>query len=256
VKKTLFAVAFVAMLSLAAMAAQAPTNAKAAAKGPSKHFPVTLAPPHACTFSKAHPCVYYGGDLNLSDPNQNGLANENSLFISGTYSYTEVKSPVSAHISGSFTNDLQSYPTDPATCTWAWRTGVSEGNGGTLIGSGDSKCITTPTGRSDFGFAESENLTATSVSVPAGNVWFTVIPDCQNSSDGACSNGSRSFGTTTDGTTNAINGTFSVKSAPSCPGSGFNGPVFDSSFFGVTFTNWCNTQGLPANSTMSYGVLR
>jgi hypothetical protein len=252
VKKTLFAVAFVTMLSLAAMAAQAPT-AKQSAKGPTKGFPVVLAQPHACTFAKGHPCVYYGGDLNLSDPNQNGYANENSLFISLTYTYTQVKSPVSAHVSGSFSNDLQSYTTDPATCTWAYRTGLTEGNGGTLIGSGDSKCITTPTGRNDFGFNENENLTATSVTVPKGNVWFTVIPDCTNANDSTCSSG-RSFGTTTDGTTNAINGAFSVPGAPNSGSTTF-GPIFDSSFFGISFGSWCTDQGL-CGEQMSYGVLK
>src|SRR5581483_11854778 len=159
--------------------------------------------------------------------------------------------------------DLQSYTNDPATCTWAWRKGVSEGSGGTLIGSGDSKCVTTATGRNAFGFNEFENVTTTTVHVTAGNLWFTVIPDCTNSSDSTCSDGSRSFGTTTDGTINAINGTFSVRDT--CDGQ-FTGPVFDSGFFGATFANWCNDFGIPAGidpslppnggATMSYGVMK
>jgi len=254
VKKTLFAFAFVAILSLAAMAGQAPTNAKAAAKGPSKHFPVTLAAPHACTFSKAHPCVYYGGDINLSDPNANGYTNENTLFIPNSLTYTQVKSPVNAHITASFTNDLQSYANDPKTCTWAWRSGITEGNGGTLLGSGDGNCITTDTGRNDFGFEEFENLTATSVNVTAGNVWFTVVPDCTNAGDSNCSNGQRSFESTTDGTLNAINGSFSVKGAPNSGSTTF-GPVLDSAFFGITFGSWCTDLGL-CGETMSAGVLK
>src|SRR5581483_4282806 len=138
-KNIIAVVLFLAALSVVAMA-QAPTSGKIAGKGPGKHFPVRLAQPHACTFAKGHPCVYYGGDINCDDPNGNGYTNENSLFIPNSLTYTQVNSPVSFTIHGSFSNNFQSYTNDPATCTWAYRSGVSEGNGGTLIGSGDSKC--------------------------------------------------------------------------------------------------------------------
>jgi len=254
VNKIFFAIVLVAALSVAAMGQE--ITARAAAKGKAHNWPVTLAAPHACTVSPNHPCIYYGGDMNLRDSNQNGLSNENTLMVPKSYTYTEVVSP-GVHISASFSNNLAFFGVlDPQTATWQYRTGVSEGNGGTLIGSGDTPAQITDTHRNYLGFEEFEVLTKTPLQVPVGLVWFAVTPDCTNPGNSDCTDG-RYYNSTTDGTMNAINGMHSVFSSSSCPGSGFRGPVFDSEVhFGVTFENWCNDQKLPASSTMSSGVLK
>ena len=262
VKKTLLALLF-AGTSISIASAQspkvsaAPTARQAAAemgwKGTTTNPPVKLAPPHACTISPAHPCVFYGGDLNLNFSANNGLSNENSAFIPLSFTYGEVNSPVSASITASFTNNLMSFGVlDPKTATWDWRTGVSEGNGGTSIGSGDSTGQITDTHRNNFGFEEFEVLTKTAVHVATGNNWFTVLPDCTNSGDGDCTSG-RSFESTTDGTLNAINGSFQVGGLD---GQLSRGPIFNSAFFGANYQTWCVDQlpGFCPTSGQGMGV--
>ncbi|MGB7583437.1 MAG: hypothetical protein WBM11_01235 [Terriglobales bacterium] len=250
-KKVFFAFAFIAAFSLAAMGQG--VTARAAARGTSRGGQNALSAPHACTLEHGHPCVYYGGDINLSDPNANGGSNENDNFISQSFSYAEVNSPKSATVSGAFSNNLASFGIlDPKTATWHFRSGVSEGNGGTLLGSGDSPALITDTGRNDFGFEEYEVVTATRVAVPKGDVWFNVTPDCTNPNDPECgADDPRYFESDTDGTLNAINGKYTVTS-----NNGF-GDMFDSEiFFGAVFQSWCNDQGVMCGEGFSAGVLQ
>jgi hypothetical protein len=248
VKKVFFAVACIAAFSLAAMGQG--LTARAAARGTSRGGPITLNPPHACTLAKGHPCVYYGGDINASDPQENGGSNENTVFIPQSYSYEEVTSPVSAHITAAFSNNLASFGIlDPQTATWQFRSGVSEGNGGTLLCSGDSAALITDTLRNAFGFEEFEVVTKTPCAVTAGNVWFAVTPDCTNVNDGDCSSG-RYFESDTNGP-NAINGSFTVTSNTGM------GPTFDSEvFFGAFYQSWCLDQGVICGDGFSAGVLK
>ena len=60
---------------------------------------IVLGPPHACTLSKQHPCIYYGGDIDPNDPEENALSNENDLFIQCGWTYTEVNVPTPFKIS-------------------------------------------------------------------------------------------------------------------------------------------------------------
>lgn len=253
-KKLLLAVTLIVTSSVFAMGSDVHLTARELAKGaavPSRST-IRLSTPHACTVSKAHPCVYYGGDLNASDPHADGLANENTLVVPYTYTYNEVAVPVNAKIHGAFTNDMAegSGVLDPMTGTWDFRTNVSEGNGGTSIGSGDSSAEFTPTGRIIFGvFPEYELLTATPLSLPKGNVWYTVLPNCTNPNDNACGN-ETFFETTTDGTLNAINGKFTVTSATGM------GPTIDSSYYGYTYADWCNDLDFACGEGMSSGLLK
>lgn len=209
---------------------------------------ITLNPPPACTLYKQHPCVYYGGDLNAYDPEENGLSNENTLFISNSFTYTEVNVPIRTTIYGSFSNNLCTYGViDPRTATWFYRTGVSEGNGGTQICSGDTPATLTATGSTEF--LEYEVLTQTPCTVPAGDVWFAVTPNCTNPNDPDCTNDPRYFEADTNGL-NAINGQYTVTSNKGL------GPTFDSAFFGYTFASWCNDLGVACGDGMSAGVLK
>jgi len=187
---------------------------------------------------------FYGGDLDLSDPNQNGLANETDAIVGGnpygaaTYQNFVTSSVV---VSGLFTNDLMSDSLMvPATAKsvptayWEIRSGVSEGNGGTLIASGTGFDNVTRTGRSDFGYNEYRNqVGGLSVSLASGTYWFAVVPQAVNNSPG------RSFNSDTDG----LNGIGTQID---------NQQFWNSAFFGANFTN-ANNEG--AFRTFSSGAL-
>ena len=247
----LLLVSLLAILSITTPAQEMTARAYAAAhswkSGGSRQ--VTLDLPHACTLSKQHPCIYYGGDFNVSDPEQNGLSNENTLLIPQSYTYTEVKVPVSVHITASFSNNLGQYGVlDPMTATWAYRTGVSEGQGGSLICSGETPAQIRETLGNPL-FPEWEVLTRTPCTVPAGNVWAAVLPDCTNANDDDC-NLARYFESDTDGL-NAINGQFTVTSNTGM------GPTLDSEpSFGYVFASWCNDLQVACGDGMSFGILK
>ncbi len=181
-------------------------------------------------------CLFYGGDLDLSDPNQNGLGNENDALVGGnpygaaTYQNFTPRSQVV--VDGLFSNNLSGL--NPATGYWEIRTGVSEGNGGTLVASGTGAMTQTPTGRSDFGYIEyRDELDLLHVTVNAGTkYWFAVVPNDPN-------NPNRSFNSNTDGL-NAVGTQTS------------NQQFWNSAFFGGNFTNADNEGVFP---TFSSGVL-
>ncbi len=189
-------------------------------------------PPGAST------CYFYGGDLDLNDPNQNGLANENDAIVGGnpygaaTYQ-NFVVSGSSISVSGLFTNNLSGL--NPSSAYWELRSGVSEGNGGTLIASGTASGANfsqTATGRSDFGYTEYEDLAGgMSVNLAPGTYWFAVVPQDP-------SNANRSFNSNTDGL-NSVGTQIS------------NQQYFNSAFFGANFTNANNEGVFP---TFSSGV--
>jgi len=177
---------------------------------------------------------FYGGDFDPNNPNANGLANENDAAVGGdpygaaTYQNFVVKGEVG--INGIFTNNLSQLT--PATGYWEIRSGVSEGNGGTLIASGDGAVTNTPTGRSGFGYTEYQNLvTGLNVNLGAGTYWFAVVPEC--SSCFGRSFNSNTFGLNSVGTQNS------------------NQQYWNSSFFGANFTN-ANNDGV--FQTFSNGV--
>lgn len=208
---------------------------------------IRLSTPPACTVSKAHPCVYYGGDFNMNDPNANGYANENTLSVPNTYTYNEVNVPVAASISASFSNNQATDDVfDPQTALWFYRTGVSEGDGGTLICSGDNPAMITQINYV-YGIAQYEVLTKTPCKVPAGDVWFVVTPNCTNPNDPGCAE--EFWESTTDGTLNAINGKFTVTSKTGM------GPTIESVHFGYNYASWCSDIGLCGDG-MSAGVLK
>jgi hypothetical protein len=251
VKKILFAATLIAAFSVFAMGATIHKTAKESGNAALRGGQISLSAPHACSVEKSHPCVYYGGDIDPNDPEENGLSNENDLFIANSWTYTEVDAPIGARLAGAFSNNLSTYGViDPKTANWDFRTGVSEGNGGTDIKSGTGPAEFTATGRNAFGFNEYELLTATSVSVSAGDVFFGVQPNCTNANDEDCSNDPRYFESDTDGL-NGINSKYTVTS-----NTGF-GPVFESpTFFGVNWASWCNDEGVACGDGMSAGVLQ
>lgn len=181
-------------------------------------------------------CIFYGGDLDLSDPNQNGLANENDAIVGGNpygaATYQNFTLSATSTATGLFTNNLSGL--NPSTGYWEIRTGVSEGNGGTLVASGTGTMTQTPTGRSDFGLIEYHDEVDNLSLVLSGGTqyWMAVVPNDPN-------NANRSFNSNTDG----LNGI----------GTQTSGQQFwNSAYFGANFTN-TNHEG--AFSTFSSGVI-
>lgn len=181
--------------------------------------------------------IFYGGDFDPNDPNANGLANENDAIVSGnpygaaTYQNFVIDS--ATPISSLFTNNLSAMA--PSSAYWEIRSGVSEGNGGTLIaaGTGTGDFFThTPTGRSGFGYTEyHDRVTGTWVTLSAGTYWFAVVPVCTTCAGRSFN--SNTFGLNSVGT--QIN----------------DQQYFNSAFFGANFTNADNEGVFP---TFSSGV--
>lgn len=245
----LIALIFLCSLIAAAQERTASEYAKAHAV-PNRQTAITLGLPHACTLSKQHPCVYYGGDINPKDLEENGLSNENTLLIPDSWTYTEVRAPIEFRVFAAFTNNLQTYGIiDPQTANWDFRVGVSEGLGGTDIGNGTGPAQLTSTGRSAFAFEEYELLTKSSVWLPTGNVWFDVEPNCTNENDPDCSNG-RYLESYSNGL-NGINSKFTVTSNDGM------GPTYADFSGGLySWASWCNDLGVACGDGMSAGLLK
>ena len=141
-KTTLFAFALVVALSLSAVAAKSrsPPHRIHRAGRPSADPPLKTArarPPSLC-----HPCLFYGGDINISSFNAAGMSDENTLLIVGgssTYGAVNIPAGVTANVYGILFNVQADAAFDPQTASYDIRTGVSEGNGGTSIASGSAR---------------------------------------------------------------------------------------------------------------------
>jgi PEP-CTERM motif len=164
--------------------------------------------------------LFYGGDFDPNNPNTSGLANENDAIVSGSpygaavYQNFIVPAGQTWNVTGLWSNNLSDL--NPATAYYEIRTGVSEGNGGTLIGSGDVPVVQTPTGRSGFGFTEFMDQVAVNFVLGPGTYWMTVVPEDPN--------GLRSFNSNTFGL-NSVGTDIDDQQ------------FFNSGFFGTNFTN-------------------
>jgi hypothetical protein len=255
-KRLLLFVSLLGVLPLAATAQERTAREYAKVRGinyRNASAAIILGPPHACTLSKQHPCVYYGGDIDPNDPEENGLDNENDLFIQYMWTYNEVNVPSPLKISAAFTNNLSTYGIiDPKTANWDFRVGVTESNFGTSIAHGTTPAEFRATGRSAFGFAEYELLTRTTLSLPTGNVWFDVQPNCTNPNDPECGQDDpRYFESDSDG----LNGINSKSTVTSNDGMG---PTYfcANSVCGDMFGSWCIDEGVACGDGMSAGLLK
>jgi hypothetical protein len=142
-----------------------------------------------------------------------------------------------------FSNNLMDPGLNTAitTAQWSIHTGVSEGNGGTVVASGTNSATVTPTGRSGFGRTEYQvmvtGLSVTLNALPTGQFyWLNVTPVVPLDVAG------QSFNSTTSGT--------------NCVGTpcGNDGNSFwDSNLFGVIFTSTTAIYG-PGTWDQSMGV--
>jgi hypothetical protein len=178
------------------------------------------------TFASAA-TLFYSGDFDPNNPNANGLANENDAIVGGnpygaaTYQNFTLGSDSTA--TGLFTNNLSQLT--PTSGYWEIRSGMSEGNGGTLVASGTGSVTNNPTGRSGFGYTEYTNeVDGLSISLSGGTqYWEAVVPVCTT-----CAG--RSFNSNTFG----LNSIGSQQS---------NLQFWNSSFFGANYTN-ANNEGV------------
>ncbi|HEY2712584.1 MAG TPA: dockerin type I domain-containing protein [Chthoniobacterales bacterium] len=96
--------------------------------------------------------LWYNGDFDFVD----GLANEQDTFAQGySHIYDDFNVPDSMgwDVNSVFSHDLIS--TTVTGATWEIRSGVSNGNGGTIVASGTTVApVVTPTGNNAFGFDE------------------------------------------------------------------------------------------------------
>lgn len=147
--------------------------------------------------------LFYGGDFNPSsaNPTPDALANEQDLLVSQSAVYTPfVVGGSGWDVTGLFTDNIMSITALSA--YWEIRSGVSEGNGGTLLFSGTSTPTVTDTGLSGWDYEDYQvEVTGLNIYLSPGDYWLSVVPICLDSNNSACAN--RSFNANTDGT-NAI----------------------------------------------------
>jgi hypothetical protein len=249
VRKTLFATIFIAILSFAATAQDAPIASASREQTSAVYAPAWGLPQ---TTGKI---LFYGGDANPTDPNTFVFDNENTVSFADTSTYAAVKVPGNVTVSAMFINGI-AYPSpavyDPATATYDIRTGVSSGNGGTEVASGSGALTVVPTGRTILGFYPEYTLTVRfqkPVSLKAGTTyWANLTPQCTNVNDANCAGagGIRSKGPITelgspqtyyiDNTTQETNG---VNAKDQVAGQVY----FNSAYYGVNWQNWC-TNGI------------
>ena len=167
--------------------------------------------------------LWYNGDWNYV----NGLANERNTVVSQAAVYDDfnVTAPLGWHVTALFSDNLMS--TTITGADWEIRTGVFEGNAGTLIASGTTNSpVVTLTGRGGFGFLEyMVEVTGLNVFLPmlpsGQHYWLNVTP---------VGNGTgRSWNSTTSG----------LHAVGSPPGNDQNA-FFNSTFFGYNFTSTGN----------------
>jgi PEP-CTERM motif len=163
------------------------------------------------------PIYWYNGDFN----GVNGLANERNTIVSQAAVYEDFNVTSNITVTGLFSDNLLN--TTVTGADWEIRSGISEGNGGTLIASGTTNApVVTLTGRSGFGFLEyMVQVNGLGVNLAPGHYWMNVTP--------IGNGGNRSFNSTTSGA-NCI-GT---------PCGNNQMAFFNSTFFGATFTSTSN----------------
>ncbi len=195
-----------------------------------------------CPVEAGYNCLFYAGDLDINDPNQNGLANENDAIVGGSpygaATYQNFSITNGATITGLATNNLSGL--NPTTAYWEVRYGVHEGSGGMMLASGTGATTNQATLRSDFGFNEYTSFVGNLHVVLDPNIatqyWMSVVPQDPN-------NANRSFNSDTDHLSHFYGSGISTTD---------NQQFFNSAFFGANFTNANNEGVFSAFSQAAY----
>jgi len=131
--------------------------------------------------------LWYNGSYNLND----AYTNQSNVPINFAGSYILEKSlvyddfivPVGQTwtLSSMFTDDQVGFAATPTTATWEIRSGMSAGNGGTLVASGDSTVTETSLTAADGNnYIDPEykvSIAVSSVTLASGIYWMAVAPD-------------------------------------------------------------------------------
>src|SRR5205814_7487346 len=178
--------------------------------------------------------LWYNGDFD----NVNGLGNGNNTgFTAATYDNFIVPAGPGWDVSSVYTNNLLSTSAGITTANWEIRSGVSEGNGGTLIASASgSPAVVTFKGPGGFGFTEyTVRVNGLNVHLAPGTYWLSVQPN---------GNGSQiSYNSSTVGL-NCIG----------LPCGNDDNAFFNSSTFGYNFHTTTDPAFGPGNIDFSMGV--
>ena len=151
--------------------------------------------------------LWYNGDYD----NRDSLVNQSLVPINhgGTYTvqtalvYDNFVVPVGQtwFVSSVFSNNQVAYPYPVTSATWQIRSGVSAGNGGTLVASGDTaatQTAVTPVGGYYYGDTEYKISTSIpTITLGAGTYWLAVAPDDLH--NGSIYYGAQSYIETTSG---------------------------------------------------------
>ncbi len=130
--------------------------------------------------------LWYNGNYDLND----AATNESNVPVNVAGSYVLEKSlvyddffvPVGQvwTLSSIFSNDQVSYYTAPTKATWEIRSGMSAGNGGALVASGDStstESLETAHDGNNYIDPEYRITEAVTVTLSAGTYWLAIAPD-------------------------------------------------------------------------------
>jgi hypothetical protein len=141
---------------------------------------IVVAPVHAGV-------LWYNGDYDDNDASTNESEvpiNEGGPYVLETsLVYNEFIVPVGQvwTLNSMSTNNQLAFEVLPTTGTWQIRTGISDGNGGTLVFSGDTTCTPTETHAADGNnYLDPEyniSVTVPNVVLTAGTYWMAVAPD-------------------------------------------------------------------------------
>jgi hypothetical protein len=199
VKKLLFAAALIAALTSIAVAQDAKTMTRAVTPQSANTKVKPASTPTAPSY--CNPCLFYGGDWPYTSSSWVAFGNGNEYYEGTIYNYSvynAVMLPSKSQwkVLGLFSNNIfynyetgeNSFKLDPNTVDWTINTGVSSGNGGTVVASGTSTGSIAPTGRSyeDVYF---EYTVKAAIGEATGPVlkggteyWFVAAGNCTDSS--------------------------------------------------------------------------
>ena len=202
-------------------------------------------PPALCK-----PCLFYGGDVDPADPNSYGLQDENTLFYPNTSTYGAVKVPKGHNVLVEgilFQIDFETlFLLDPRGVTWEIRKGVEEGNGGTVIDSGQGPVAVQTTGRIINGPEYTVAIKLPNpIDLPAGTYWFNITPPCVNKRDSECETIQYGVSNTTQQTNSFRGGLQPVDEI-----------FINSQYYNYSWVNWCTLNINHAGcATLSFGLM-
>jgi hypothetical protein len=184
--------------------------------------------------ARADVTLWYNGDTDGRD----ALVNQTGAADGMIYENFVVPTGQTFRITGLFSNNAMFNSGAASSAHYEIRSGVSAGNGGTLLASGDRADSVTATGRTfsfgGLGVSEFKNLVSIpAITLSAGTYWIAVAPDVSNQN---------SFITTTSGAN-------AVGSPPGNDGNSF----FSSTFFGDSFVS-TSAPSLEGPGTWDYSM--